>query len=423
MSHNSDDERDVKPDNPERKDYQQLDYSSFDDFLCEYHEGNLLKGIYAYGFEKPSPIQSKAIEPICDGVDIVAQAKSGSGKTGAFTIGVLARINPKDKYIQAVIISNTKELAIQIYHVVKNISSFMDIKICLCIGGSETHTNLKEAYQSHILVCTPGRLAGLIQKDIKDIADNRRKTRTRMLDRLKLLVIDEADLLLGRHFLDQTKNIITNIPKKTQICLFSATYSRDVLELTREFMNRPVKILVEAEKVSVDAIKNYYCNSEEDEKYSNLVKIYQTVSLCQAVIFVNSIDKGTDLAERLIKNGYPVGLLHAKFDDEKRSDILKKFRLTQTRILVATDLISRGIDVQQVGLVINYDVPNKIEQYIHRVGRSGRYGRLGVAVTFVTNDPYDIDKMEHIEKVYKLEFEKLPDLDRVNEYLTGIKKF
>jgi translation initiation factor 4A len=418
MSHDTEEPAKYEDTDPTTKDYNNLDFTSFDDFLFEFHEGNLIKGIYAYGFEKPSPIQAKTIVPICDGVDIIAQARSGSGKTGAFVIGTLARVNIEEQFIQAVIIANTKELASQIFHVFKNIGNSINVKLSLCVGGSDTSSNLKEAYESHILICTPGRLFGLIEKDMF------RKPKIRMLDRLKLLIIDEADLLLGKNFIEQTKNIITNIPKKTQICLFSATYAREALELTREFMNKPIKILIEAEKISVEAIKNYYINvGEEDNKYSIILDFYQKISVCQAVIFVNSIEKGVDLAEKLVNNGYPVGLLHSKLEDEKRLDVLKKFRLTQTRILIATDLISRGIDVQQVGLVINYDVPGKIEQYIHRVGRSGRYGKLGVAITFVTDDNYDVEKMKNIQKIYKINFEELPTLDNVNKYLTGSNGF
>ena len=408
-------------DNNIKIDYQIMDFDNFDDFLYEYHNGNLIRGIYEYGFERPSPIQSKAIKPICDGRDVIAQAQSGTGKTGAFVLGALSRVDPISKYPQIVMIANTRELATQIYNVVKNLSIHLNINISLCIGGQggkDVMSNLHDAYESHILVGTPGRLVDLIERD------ERRHNKSKLLDRLKLLILDEADILLADDFINQIQTIIRIINKESQICIFSATYPPHILSLTEKFMNNPVRILVEREKVSVDVIKNYYVDSQyEDNKYDILVELYQKVSVCQAVIFVNSINKAIEVSERLKQDGHSVGTIHSKLDDSERSDILKGFRLTQTRILVATDIISRGIDVQQVGLIINYDIPYEAEQYIHRVGRSGRYGKLGVAITLVTNHRADIGRMTQIEKKYGIKFTSLPSLDTVNNYLTGLKGY
>lgn len=402
--------------------YQELDFDNFDDFLCEYQDGELIKGVYAFGFERPSIIQAKTILPICDGKDIIAQAQSGSGKTGAFGIGVLARIDLKDMHPQAIIIANTRELASQISYVVGKIGGRMGAKICLCIGGTtsgkDVSENLSDAHESHILIGTPGRLVDLIERD------ERRRNKVKLLDKLKLLVLDEADILLGEDFAPKIHHIVSRIPRDSQICLFSATYPPEVLELTKEFMNNPVKILVEREKISVDTIKNYYVNIEyEEHKYAVLVELYQKVSVCQAVIFVNSVNRAVELTNTLKKDGHAVGVIHSKLTDIERNEILKNFRLTQTRILVATDLISRGIDVQQVGLVINYDVPSDCEQYIHRVGRSGRFGKLGVAISFVTKHRLDISRMFNIQKKYNIDFCELPALEDVNHYLTGLKGY
>jgi len=403
--------------------YQELDFDNFDDFLCEYQEGELLKGVYAFGFERPSAIQAKTILPICNGKDILAQAQSGSGKTGAFGIGVLGRITLTDVYPQAIIIANTRELASQISYVVGKIGSRMGVKIALCIGGTssgkDVMTNLNDAYESHILIGTPGRLVDLIERD-----ERRRGRGAKLLDKLKLLVLDEADILLAEDFAPKIQQIISKIPRDSQICLFSATYPPDVLRLTENFLNNPIKILVEKEKISVETIKNYYVNVDyEENKYDVLVELYQKVSVCQAVIFVNSVNRAIELSNTLKKDGHAVGVIHSKLTDVERNEILKNFRLTQTRILVATDLISRGIDVQQVGLVINYDVPSEGEQYIHRVGRSGRFGKLGVAISFVTRHRLDVARMTNIEKKYNIEFAPLPGLDAVNHYLTGLKGY
>lgn len=401
--------------------YQGLDFDNFEDFLCEPHDGNLLKGVYQYGFERPSVIQAKTILPIFDKRDMIAQAQSGSGKTGAFGIGVLGRINPMEKNAQAIIISNTRELAAQTNRVVGKIGEPMGAKTCICIGGSssgkDVSENLNEAYESHILIGTPGRLVDLIERD------DRRRSKGKLLDKLKLLVLDEADVLLGEDFSPQIQKIISKIPKDCQICLFSATYPPEVLELTKRFLVDPVEILVEREKISVDTIKNYYVNVQsEKNKYPVLVELYQQVSVCQAVIFVNSITKAIELTNTLKKDGHAVGILHAKLNDIERHETLQKFRLTQIRILVATDLLSRGIDVEQVGLVINYDIPTD-EKYIHRVGRSGRFGKLGVAISFVTDDHSDVRRMRNIERRYSIRFDEMPALEDVNHYLTGLKGY
>jgi superfamily II DNA/RNA helicase len=438
------------------KDYQSLDYEHFDEFLCDYHETKLMKGVYAYGFERPSQIQAKAIQPICDKRDLIAQAKSGSGKTGAFTIGVLTRVDPSCHYPQAIILGNTRELAVQIFNVIKNIGNELGIYISLCIGGiagKDVMTNLKEASRSQILVGTPGRIVDLINRDdnrhsrddnkhsrddnkhsrddnkhsrddnkhSRDDHNVRKKNNVAgLFDRLRVFVLDEADKLLSDDFLQQIQNIITKIPRETQVCLFSATYTPEILALTEKFMSNPVKILVEPENVSVELIRNYYVNAEyEDNKYDILAELYQKVSVCQAVIFVNTVRKAIEVAGRLQSDGHSVGLIHSKMDDVERIEVLKKFRLTQTRILVATDIISRGIDVQQVGLVINYDVPYEPESYIHRVGRSGRYGKVGIAITLITGHRADIGRMSNIEKDYDIKFMVLPVLETVNNFLTG----
>ena len=425
MAHNMDNDQ-------QEVNYQEIDHDNFDDFLCNYHEGDLLRGIYAYGFERPSPIQAKAIQPICDGRDLVAQAQSGSGKTGAFIMGALTKIDMSIRRPQVIVIANTRELAAQIETVAKNIGKFIksdnggkhgsvELKVSLCVGGSikDTNSNLKEASVSQILIGTPGRLVDLIERDT-----NRKYGKNDLLDDLKILVLDEADKLLGEDFRDQIHKVLKRIPIKCQVCLFSATYLQDILDLTKKFLNNPVRILVDKEKISVDSIKNYYVDAQyEENKYDILVDLYQKVSVCQAVIFVNSIRKAIEVSDSLIKDGHSVGTIHSKLNDLERRDILTNFRRTQTRILVATDIISRGIDIQQVGLVINYDVPTDPEQYIHRVGRSGRYGKLGVAITFLTSHHSDSMRMRNIERNYRIKFESLPPLETVNHYLTGLKGY
>jgi translation initiation factor 4A len=405
----------------EKNDYQNIDYSDFDEPLYKYHDGALLKGIYDYGFEKPSIIQAKCIKPIADGKDLIAQAQSGSGKTGAFVIGVLMKVDPTKEVPQAVILANTRELASQIRDVTKEMGRHMGIKVALCVGGiqqqhNRTEFNLKDAQMSHILVCTPGRLNGLI------------KSSNELLNNLKILILDEADQLLSDDFIGQIQSIIKEIPSKTQICLFSATTnSKNIQNTKKHFMNNPVELHIKKEKIKVDQIKNYIFDAEnENNKYSVLVDIYQNINICQAVIFVNSKERASELAHKLRRDGHSVGLIHRDLPDHERTETLKKFRKTITRILVATDIIARGIDVQQVGLVINYDIPNGDgyeEQYIHRVGRSGRYGKLGVAINILTNDKMEWYRLKDISKDYGVKFNSLPKLEEVNYYLSGMNGY
>lgn len=381
---------------------------------------DLLKGIYAYGFDIPSVIQAKSIPPMAHKRDLIAQSQSGTGKTGAFAIGMLTRINPSEHYLQGIIVAHTKELARQIHHVISEISKFMNIKIHLCIGGIDIKTNYNDALSAHIWIGTPGRIIHLIDKDVERTKHRRGKQCIFVLDRLNMLVLDEVDKLLEQPFLDQIKVLLKYIPQKTQICIFSATYKEAALETTSHFMRNPVKILLEPEKVNLELIKHFKVNvMEERYKYDTLAEMYHHINICQTVIFTNSINKADYLADRLSADGHSVGTIHSKLSDIERCNVLTEFRNMNTRVLVATDLISRCIDVQQVGLVINYDVPSDAENYIHRIGRSGRYGKTGVAINLTTKSRFDRDTLKYIEDIYKLKIDDLPSLEHVNYYLTG----
>lgn len=410
--------------------YQGKEIYSFDDDLCEFFNGDLLAGVYSYGFERPSPIQSKAILPMLDGRDVIAQAQAGSGKTGAYLLPSLSKVDPKNKYPQVVVMANTRPLATQIHYNAKKIGHKLiekhGMKIVLCIGGNgtkESRIQPEDVYESHFLIGTPGKIASLAESDRK--SKNKNSNDHKLLDKIKLLVLDEADILLQDEFTAQIQKIIRKIPKNAQICLFSATYPPKVIELTNQFLVNPVKIMVENEKLSVEGIKNYWVNvGKEEFKYNNLVDIYRKVSVFQAVIFVNSVKKAIQLSNEMTKMGLPVGVIHSEMEEIDRVKVLEEFRTTQIRGLIATDLISRGIDVQQVGLVINYDVPYDPDRYIHRVGRSGRFGKLGVAITFMVRSHQDIDRMDKIVDMYNVQFDELKnssDIEKVNNYLTGVK--
>jgi len=360
---------------------------------------NLLRGIFSYGFEKPSVIQQKAIKPLSMGKDIIAQAQSGTGKTGTFCIGSLQLIDESDSNTQIVIISPTRELARQTYTVCSNLNAYLDYEILLLIGGSninEDKAQLKKGVQ--IVIGTPGRLLHMIN-------DNYLNPNT-----IKLLVIDEADELLSIGFEEQIQNIMYKLSKETQIALFSATLPESCLNLTKLFMNNPLNILVKKEEVTLEGIKQYYINVEkEDYKLDTICDLYETLTVTQAVIFCGSIRKVNWLHKQLSNREFTVSSIHGEMDDKLRTQVMNEFRTGSSRILISTDLLARGIDVQQISLVINYDMPRGLEgrdNYIHRIGRGGRFGRKGVAINFIINE--DIKMLRAIEEFYSTQIDEMP---------------
>lgn len=387
---------------------EELLYNSFDDM--EFLNLDLLKGIFEYGFEYPSKIQNLTIKHIYEGKDIIAQSQSGTGKTGAFSIGTLSRINPEVEKTQAIIIANTKELATQIHSVVRELSKHMKINVELCIGGLAPDVranNQNTVKKAHVIIGTPGRLNDLIKRKSFNIKD------------VNILVMDEADALLKNDFSEQIKTIVVRLRTDTQICIFSATYPTKVLELALEFMNNPVRILLKKEELSLDLIKQYKVYVEQERyKYATLTDIYNNIYIGQCMIFVNSIDKCENLGKQLADEGHNVGMIHGAMSVQDRSDVLKDFRTNKLRVLLSTDVLSRGIDVQQIGLVINYDVPSDKAQYLHRIGRSGRYGKVGVAVNFTTKrDSYLVSDLE---RSYNIKISDMPSFDVVNKQLSGL---
>ena len=377
----------------ERKNYDDIEVNSFEDLNLK---ENLLRGIYGYGYEKPSVIQQKAILPVIDGHDVIAQAQSGTGKTATFSIGMLQNIDETQDEIQALILAHTRELALQILTVIKNISSYMNLRYNLCVGGTLIRDNIDELLKNpHIIIGTPGRVLDMI---------NKKALNTR---NLKILIIDEADEMLSKIFSNQIYDIFRFLPNSIQVGLFSATMTEEFFKLSKCFMRDPVKILVKNEELTLEGIKQFYINVDKNEyKFDTLCDIYEACSISQTIIYANSKRSVDEISRRLNDNNFSIASIHGEMSQDERNKIMEEFRNGQSRILISTDLLSRGIDVQQVSLVINYDIPNNIESYIHRIGRSGRYGRKGVAINFVTG--YDYKKMEEIEKFYSTQVDELP---------------
>ena len=366
---------------------------TFDDMNLD---DNLLRGILAHGFEHPSTIQKKAIMPIIECKDIIAQAQSGTGKTGTFVIGSLQKIDVENKNIQVLILSPTRELSIQINKVICEISNYMNVTSYACIGGTNVKHCIYELNKGkQIVVGTPGRIYDMINKNVL------------RFNSLKTLIIDEADDMLDRGFLDQIKEIFKFIVPEVQICIFSATMPLDILETTKSFMNEPLHILVKKDELTLDGIKQYYIPLEyEDYKLDTLCDLYENLSIVQAIIYCNTRHKVEWLSNKLISMDFGVSCIHGEMPFRERRTIMNDFINGSTRILISTDLLARGIDIQQISLVINYELPNQRENYIHRIGRSGRFGRKGTAINFITSN--EIYKAQDIEKFYQTEMKELP---------------
>ena len=357
---------------------------------------DLLRGIYSYGFEKPSNIQYKSLPIFNSGKDMIAQSQSGTGKTGAFSIGVLNNIDTNLKKTQYIILTPTHELAKQIYNVVENLGARMDISICKVIGKTNINDSIRELQREpQIIVATPGRLFDMINK------------RHIFTDNIKTLVIDEADEMLSSGFMEVLQNIIRCMPKTCQMCLFSATMPQEIVDLTEHFMNNPEKLLINKDELTLEGIKQFYIDLKQyNWKFDVLYDIYETINVTQSIIYVNSKNVLNNLYDRLTRDSFPVSYIHGDMHSSEREKNLNDFKNGITRIMLSTDLLSRGIDIQQLSLVINFDLPRNKETYIHRIGRSGRYGRKGTAINFVTNE--DIEHMREIQKFYNTKIDEMP---------------
>lgn len=367
---------------------------SFDDLNLK---PALLRGIYAHGFERPSAIQQRAIRPILRGRDVIAQSQSGTGKTAVFSIASLQILEEKVKDTQVVILSPTRELAEQTQRVVQSLGDYMNIKCHTAIGGKSLGLDMKamEQSQAQIVSGTPGRVYDLIQR-------NALSTKA-----LKALIIDEADEMLSKGFKEQIYDIYRFLPPQTQVVLVSATLPVDVLEMTRKFMNDPVRILVKRDELTLEGIKQFFVAVEKEEwKFDTLCDLYDTLTITQAVIFCNTKQKVDWLATKMKENHFTVSAMHGDMDQVQREKVMEEFRSGSSRVLIATDVWGRGLDVQQVSLVICYDLPTNRELYIHRIGRSGRFGRKGVAINFVTDD--DVQMLRDIERFYSTQIDEMP---------------
>lgn len=375
--------------------------SNWDEIVESFDDMNLreqlLRGIYAYGFEKPSAIQQRAIIPCCRGNDVIAQAQSGTGKTATFAVAILQQLNLELKETQALVLAPTRELAQQIQKVVIALGDYMGISCMACIGGTNVRDDIAALKMGQqVVVGTPGRVFDMINRRALDPMS------------IKMFVLDEADEMLSRGFKDQIYDVFKKLETtRLQVVLLSATMPVDVLEVTKRFMREPIRILVKKEELTLEGIKQFYIYVEKEEwKLETLCDLYETLTITQAVIFCNTRRKVDWLTDKMTRRDFTVSQMHGDMQQQERDLIMKEFRSGSSRVLITTDLLARGIDVQQVSLVINYDLPTNRENYIHRIGRGGRFGRKGVAINFVTAE--DKRSMTDIEQFYNTEVEEMP---------------
>ncbi len=327
---------------------------------------------------------------------MIAQSQSGTGKTATFSMGALQVIDPNLRETQALILSPTRELAVQTQKVVLALGDFMSIQAHACIGGQKVSDDIRKLEQgTHIVSGTPGRVFDMIK---------RKSLRT---NNIKILIMDESDEMLAQGFKEQIYHIYRYLPPGTQVVIVSATLPTEILEMTQKFMKDPVKILVKRDEITLEGIKQFFIAVEKEEwKFETLCDLYSSLTVTQSVIFCNERRKAEWLTTKMRENNYTVACMHGKMPQKERDALMEEFRSGASRVLITTDVWARGIDVQQVSLVVNYDLPMNRENYIHRIGRSGRYGRKGVAINFVTED--DVGVLRDIEQYYATSIDEMP---------------
>ena len=358
----------------------------------------LLRGIFSAGFEKPSPIQSKAILPVMQARDVIAQAQSGTGKTATFSIGALQRTDVNDHSTQVLILSPTRELSSQTASVITQLGSFMEgLKIKTLFGGSavEESSVFSNKHVPHIICGCPGRVFDMMRRD-------RISSKT-----IKLIILDEADEMLSSGFKEQVYNIFQYLHTDVQVCLFSATLPDEMNGIIHKIMRNPVRISVKREMLTLEGIRQFFVAVDDDrQKYVTMKNLFSYINLSQAIIYCNSIKRVQDLYEAMLEDGFPVCRIHSNMDKAERDKAFSEFRTGHTRVLISSNVTARGIDIQQVSVVINFDLPKCVHNYLHRIGRSGRWGRKGVGINFITRR--DIVQIKRIEEHYATQIEELP---------------
>jgi len=388
--------------------YAAIHASGFRDFLLK---PELLRAIVDCGFEHPSEVQHECIPQAILGTDILCQAKSGMGKTAVFVLACLQQIDASEKVLRTLVICHTRELAYQIKHEFDRFAKyFQDVKTGVVYGGmpiAKDREMLQES-QPHVLIGTPGRVLALVrEKDLK-------------LEKLTQFVLDECDKCLDK--LDMRKDIqqiFMETPKKKQVMMFSATMSSETRALCKKFMQDPHEITVDEEsKLTLHGLLQYYVKLEEKSKNRKLNDLLDALEFNQVVIFVKSVQRATALDKLLVECNFPSIAIHSGLSQEDRIARYKQFKEFQKRIMVCTDLFGRGIDIERVNIVINYDMPDDSDSYLHRVGRAGRFGTKGLALTFSASEE-DAAVLKKVQERFEVNIGEMPSQIDTTSYLNA----
>jgi ATP-dependent RNA helicase DDX6/DHH1 len=365
---------------PQTDDVLQTKGSEFEDYFLR---RELLMGIFEMGYERPSPIQEESIPIALAGRDILARAKNGTGKTAAFIIPTLERIDVTRNAIQALLLVPTRELALQTAQVCKQLGKHMGVQVMVSTGGTALKDDILRLYNPvHIVVATPGRVLDLAGKGVADLSS------------CAVMVMDEADKLLSPEFQPVIEELIRHLPASRQILLYSATFPLAVKAFKDRFLNRPYEINL-MEELTLKGITQYYAYVEEKQKLHCLNTLFSKLQINQSIIFCNSTSRVELLAKKITELGYSCFYIHAKMPQAHRNRVFHDFRNGVCRNLVCSDLFTRGIDIQAVNVVINFDFPKNAETYLHRIGRSGRFGHLGLAINMITyEDRFNLYRIE-----------------------------
>lgn len=369
------------------------------------------------GYEKPSPIQARAIPTMLEGNDVIGQAQTGTGKTAAFSIPILEKIDVSDKKVQAIILCPTRELAIQVSEEIKKLSSHMrGLRTLPVYGGQPIQRQIKALKSGvQVVIGTPGRVIDHINR------------KTLKLSNIKMVVLDEADEMLDMGFREDIETILTNVPEDRQTALFSATMPKSILDLTKKYQNDPVHIKVVRKELTVSNIKQFYIETRNSNRLEVLTRVVDVYDPKLTVIFTNTKKGADELVSNLQARGYSADSLHGDMKQAQRDIVMEKFRASTIDILVATDVAARGIDIDDVECVINYDLPQDEEYYVHRIGRTGRAGREGIAFSFAFGR--DMRRLRDIERYTKSKIEKHPiptvaDVEgkKISQFFDSIKE-
>jgi ATP-dependent RNA helicase DeaD len=365
----------------------------------------LIQAVSDLGYITPTPIQSKIIPLMLDSHDVIAQSQTGTGKTAAFILPILQKLERDQRGIKALVMAPTRELAIQVAKAANEYGSCLNVRVLAVYGGQPYNLQISRLRQGvDIIIGTPGRLLDLIEKKELDLGC------------VRTLVLDEADEMLSMGFIEDIEEIISKIPSERQTALFSATIPPEIGSIANKYMHSPQSVIIKSKHLTVDATDHRYCLVNKDEKLAVLTRLFEIENITSGLIFVRTRVGTSELVNELMGHGFPAEALNGDLNQQTREQVLNRFRRHQTTVLVATDMAARGLDIDNISHVFNYDLPEDPELYVHRVGRTGRAGKTGIAISLLTFK--ELWRLHRIEKFTKQEITliQIPTIEEIEEY-------